>query len=150
VVAAGVAVRAQDGVATVGRQPAIGFVGDGSLGHDRAVGEREIAQDEESILLDGADIGGAQRQGRSSCSSAQGCRLSHRQCRWVEDLTSDTTLDRSAVLTEASRAAVSGTSAGPPPAARPFSWLCPEAGSPCKIPVAHVGGPAPWKTGVVS
>jgi hypothetical protein len=55
-------VRAEDSVATVGRQPAIGLVGDRRLGHDRAVGEREIAQGEEPVL-DGADIGaGAQRQ----------------------------------------------------------------------------------------
>src|SRR5215469_16131904 len=65
--AAGVAVRAEDGVATaiwsIGRRrPAIGLVGDRRLGYDRAVGEREIAQGEESIL-GGADIGGgAQRQ----------------------------------------------------------------------------------------
>src|ERR1700726_501647 len=66
-VAAGVAMRAQDGVAaaiwSIGwREPAIGLVGDRRLGHDRAVGEREIAQGEEPVL-DGADIGGgAQRQ----------------------------------------------------------------------------------------
>ena len=66
-VAAGVAMRAQDGVAaaiwSIGRrEPAIGLVGDRRLGHDRAVGERKIAQREKPIL-DGADIGGgAQRQ----------------------------------------------------------------------------------------
>jgi len=62
VVAAGIAVRAEDGVAAVGLRPAIGLVGDRRLGHYRAVGEREIAQGEKSIF-DGADIGGrAQRQ----------------------------------------------------------------------------------------
>src|SRR4029077_4239041 len=61
-VAAGVAMRAQDGVAAAGCEPAISLVGDRRLGHDRAVGELEIAQGEESIL-NGAELGGgAQRQ----------------------------------------------------------------------------------------
>src|SRR6516162_11135339 len=49
-VAAGVAMRAQDGVAAVGRWPAIGLVSDRRLGHHRAVGQREISQGEEPVL----------------------------------------------------------------------------------------------------
>src|SRR2546430_15808183 len=74
-VTGGIAMRAQDGVAaaiwSIGRrQPAIGLVGDRRLGHDRAVGQREIAHREETVL-DGADLGcGGPRPGGLRIPSA--------------------------------------------------------------------------------
>ena len=58
VVAAGVAVGDQHRVAAIGRETAIGLVGDRGLGHDRAVLQAEIT-DRELAVLDGAEIGGA-------------------------------------------------------------------------------------------
>src|SRR5205085_9325207 len=60
-VAAGVAVRAQHGVAAIRCKPAIGLVDDRRLRQDRAVDEAEISQRKE-LVVDRADILGAQRR----------------------------------------------------------------------------------------
>ena len=59
--AACVAMRDQNGVAPISCETAIGFIDDRRFGHDRAVGNRKIAQGEKPVV-NRADILGAHRR----------------------------------------------------------------------------------------
>ena len=78
VMAAGVAMGDQHRVAAVGREPAIGLVGDRGLGQDRAALQAKIA-DQELLVLDRAEIAGAcgKCDGHGPCPL---CDTSGRDC----------------------------------------------------------------------